>query len=106
MKFIPFSVLTLLSAISIPTQAQTLSSQFQSLVDSVYQSRPEALGILIHVEAGDQGISWTYATGYADTSRADKLKVDQPVLLASNTKPYVAAATLRLIEMGHIRGQM
>lgn len=74
--------------------------QFQQIVDSTYQANQDAIGIMIHVEAPDKNISWTYATGYADKDRNEKIDNDQPVLIASNTKTYVSAAILKLVENG------
>lgn len=76
------------------------------MLDSVYRENPKALGILIHVEAPDQGLSWTAASGFAEKSASAPLRIDQPVLIASNTKPYVATAILRLVEEGVLQLNM
>lgn len=75
-----------------------LEKQIDELTDSVYNANKDALGILIHVESPSNNLSWTKAIGFSDSSRTDTLLVDQPLLIASNTKTYVAAAILRLAE--------
>ena len=79
-------------------QAQSLTDQFQHQLDSFYQANPQAVGIIIHVEAPDKNISWTSAAGFAEKNGKEKLSKDQPALIASITKSYVAVAILRLIE--------
>ncbi|MFK7969997.1 MAG: serine hydrolase domain-containing protein [Bacteroidia bacterium] len=75
---------------------------FQTVLDSIYQQHPDAVGILAHIEAPDQQLSWSGAAGFSDKSKAKALEVDQPALLASNTKTFVSAAILRLVEEGEI----
>lgn len=79
-----------------------LQSVFQHKIDSLYAKHKDAVGIMVHVESPKQGVSWSYATGVSDIKTGTALKREQPVLIASNTKPYVAAATLRLVEEGKI----
>ena len=101
-------ILSLLLALGIvfsackeqPAQNRSPKTEpLQSALDSVYQAHPDARGIMVTVLAPDQNLSWTSAAGYADTS-GTPLEADQPVLIASNTKTYVAIAMLRLIEEG------
>ena len=80
-------------------QLQTI---FQSKIDSIYEKNKEAIGIIVHVEASKQNISWSYAKGVSDIKTNEVLNHQQPVLIASNTKPYVAAAILRLVEKGKL----
>jgi len=77
-----------------------LQAVFQHKVDSIYEKNKDAIGIIIHVEAPKQNISWSYAKGIASIGTNEPLADQQPVLIASNTKPYVAAAILRLVEKG------
>lgn len=76
--------------------------KFQGQLDSLYQENPEAVGAIIHLECPDKGISWSYAVGVDEKESKKQLSADQPVLIASNTKTYVAASTMRLIEMNKI----
>ena len=79
-----------------------LQTVFKQKVDSIYDKNKDAVGIIVHVEAPKHNISWSYAKGVADTSTNQALEDQQPVLIASNTKPYVAAAILRLVEKGEL----
>lgn len=79
-----------------------LQTVFKQKVDSIYHKNKDAVGIIVHVEAPKHNISWSYAKGVADTSTNQALEDQQPVLIASNTKPYVAAAILRLVEKGEL----
>ncbi len=79
-----------------------LETVFQNKIDSIYEKNKDAVGIIVHVEAPKQNISWSYAKGVSDIKTNEILKSENPLLLASVTKTYVAAATLRLIENGEI----
>lgn len=79
-----------------------LQTVFKQKVDSIYDKNKDAVGIIVHVEAPKHNISWSYAKGVANTSTNQALEDQQPVLIASNTKPYVAAAILRLVEKGEL----
>lgn len=81
------------------THAQHLEQDFQTIVDSIYQKNRDTEGILVHVEAPNKNISWSYAVGYSNKKRKQKLNAQQPVLIASNTKPYVSATILKLVEL-------
>ncbi len=48
---------TLLFFIPLLLTAQSLENQFDNLLDSVYNSNKDALGILIHVESPDRNVS-------------------------------------------------
>lgn len=80
------------------SQAQTLEKQWQKIVDSAYAENPESIGLIYHIEIPNRNISWSYAIGYSDNLKTEKLNPNQPVLIASNTKTYVSAAILKLIE--------
>ncbi|MEM6263971.1 MAG: serine hydrolase domain-containing protein [Bacteroidota bacterium] len=77
--------------------------QVQELLDSLYKDHEGTVGILLHVESPSQRISWTSAVGVADTLSKEPLQNEHPVLIASNTKPYVAASILRLVEQETIK---
>jgi D-alanyl-D-alanine carboxypeptidase len=87
---------------TIVLYAQPAEQQLQKIVDSFYRSIPNATGIMIHVASPDRKLSWSYATGYSEKSSKQKLAADQPVLIASNTKTYVAAAIVKLAELRKI----
>jgi D-alanyl-D-alanine carboxypeptidase len=75
---------------------------FQAVIESAFQKHPNAIGIMVHVEAPDQSISWSQAIGYSNWEKTDTIEADQPALIASITKNYVAVSILRLIEQGHL----
>lgn len=92
------SLFTSFVMFSMLGNAQTLETQFQHILDSVYLENDSAVGVFIHVEAPDQEISWTSAVGISDKISKQNVNKNQPVLIASNTKTYVSAAILRLVE--------
>ena len=81
----------------------TIQDKMQMALDSVFASHEGAVGTVMHVESPDKELSWTSARGVSQRDSDIKLTPDQPVLVASNTKTYVSAATLRLVEMGKIK---
>lgn len=76
--------------------------ELQSSLDSLYHSNLEAIGIMVHVEAPDISLSWSGAAGYSDKNEKTPLHPNQPILIASSIKTYVAASILRLIEEGQL----
>ncbi|MDA6071099.1 beta-lactamase family protein [Flavobacterium sp. AC] len=89
---------TLFLFISSISYTQNIELQFRNILDSTYHANRDAVGIMIHVEVPDHKISWTYATGFSDRDSREKINKDQPLLIASNTKTYVAASILKLVE--------
>ena len=79
----------------------TKTQSFQTILDSIYAENEDALGLMVYVEAPDMDISWSGVAGHSDKNGTD-LKKGQPVLIASNTKTYVSAAILRLVEQGKL----
>lgn len=57
---------------------------------------------MVHVESPQRNISFSMASGFSSKDANNPLEPDQPALLASNTKTFVSAAILRLVEMGHL----
>ncbi len=93
----------LFSLYSVTGYSQTLETQFQEVLDFTYQENTDAVGMIIHVEAPNKNISWTGVVGYSGKENTLALNTNQPVLIASNTKTYVAVATLKLVEKGKIK---
>lgn len=77
-------------------------NRISQLLDSIYQKHPETKGIAIHIEAPGYQISWNGAVGSADR-KGRKLTPDMPANIASNTKTYIAAAILRLVELEKVK---
>jgi D-alanyl-D-alanine carboxypeptidase len=56
----------------------------------------------MRVEAPGSGLSWSGVAGVSDLETGAPLTRDNPVRIASNTKTFLAAATLRLWEGGRL----
>lgn len=82
--------------------ADSVQTALQRVADSVIAARPRMPGIIIAVESKAYGRRWSVAAGFSDTATRTPLKPEQPVRIASNTKTYVAAALLRLVEQGRL----
>jgi D-alanyl-D-alanine carboxypeptidase len=91
----------LLQASATPP-ADSVGPALQRLADSVIAARPRLPGLLIAVQSKAHGRTWSVAAGLSDSTRKSPLRAEQPVRLASNTKTYVAAALLRLVEQGQL----
>lgn len=92
------NILIILLALPSLITAQRLEGEFQKQLDSLYKVNSDAIGVLIHVESPQNKLSWSSAVGFSNKESKEQLDVEQPVLIASNTKPYVATAILRLVE--------
>jgi D-alanyl-D-alanine carboxypeptidase len=85
-----------------PVPPDAIAPALQRLADSLVAARPRLPGIVIAVESRTFGRRWSVAAGLADSARRVPLRPEQPVRIASNTKTYVAAALLRLVEAGQL----
>lgn len=92
-----FLVLVLLTN-SLFSQVNRIEQNLQNSINSIYQLNPKAIGILVHVEAPNTGVSWSGAAGYSDSNKKTPLKADEPILIASSIKTYVSATILKLVE--------
>lgn len=54
------------------------------------------------MEAPDQNISWSGAVGYSNWEKTVPIDAEQPGLIQSITKNYVAVSILRLVEQGKV----
>ena len=77
---------------------QTVEKKLQHVLDSVFAANPASVGIMVHVESLKRGLLWSGASGYSAKDAKEKLEPDQPALIASNTKTFVSATILRLVE--------
>ena len=82
--------------------AQSIETKLQAVIDSIYAANPTSIGIVIHVESPNHRLSWSGSVGYADSEEKTELMPDQPALIASSIKPYIAATILRLQELGKL----
>ena len=77
-------------------------TEYQSIIDSIYQSNPKSIGIMVHIESPKKGISWSGGVGYSDAENKINLAPDQPALIASSIKTYVSSTILRLQEQNKL----
>lgn len=101
-KPILFYILYSLLLIGNHLYAQEEDSTFKYVVDTSFAAHPKTTGIMLSIISGD-GDSWNYATGVSDKNTKERLRTDQPVLIASNTKTYIAVAILRLCEQKKLK---
>ena len=100
--FLFISVFVCIGCATKKATHKTTSNSFQKVIDSIYKANPGSKGLLVHIEAPDKNISWSGAVGYSDYKAKTPLQKEQPGLIASSIKTYVAAAILRLVEEGSI----
>ncbi len=74
----------------------------RALLDESARTQASEYGVALHVDSPLLGLEWQGATGMADPVAGEPMTPDHPVRIASNTKTYIAAATLRLWEDGLI----
>lgn len=84
---------------SVKPTSEALLKTIEVKIDSIYKKNLNTNGLLVHIEAPDKNISWTKAVGYSNKTTKTPINKNQPALIASNTKTYVAVAILRLIEL-------
>ena len=80
----------------------TLEATLQRLVDDDLAAWPTMPARLLHVLAPGQRIDVEVAAGAADLATAEPLRPGTRFRIASVTKPFVAAAALRLVEDGRL----
>jgi D-alanyl-D-alanine carboxypeptidase len=79
-----------------------LAADLARLLDTTLAQSPEVPGVMLRVEAPTLGFVWTNAVGVFDKATREPLRPEHTVRIASNTKTYVAAAILRLVEDGKL----
>ncbi|MSR01534.1 MAG: class A beta-lactamase-related serine hydrolase [Gemmatimonadetes bacterium] len=84
-------------------QPDSIGPRLQHFADSLVAARPKLPGLILYVKDGRSGRQWRIASGWSDTARRVRLDPGQPLRIASNTKTYVAAAVLRLVERGTLQ---
>ena len=82
--------------------AADLTVKLQALLDSSYAAAPQVPGIILRVEAPAIGLVFSGAVGKADMKTGEALTPEHTVRMASNTKTYISAAVLRLVEDGKV----
>jgi D-alanyl-D-alanine carboxypeptidase len=72
------------------------------LVDGVVRDNHNVHAVALSVDSPMLGVDWRGAAGVADPGSAEQMTADRPVRIASNTKTYVSATVLRLVEEGRM----
>ncbi|MEO1626197.1 MAG: serine hydrolase domain-containing protein [Bacteroidota bacterium] len=85
-----------------PAPGQEEETFQQLLEEAMRDSYDQAAGISMAVVAPSLGIDWSGAVGSDRRDSLRTLGTDQPFRIASVTKTFVAAAILRLHEMGRL----
>lgn len=96
---LPFLLLISYSSVNA-YQAEELKLSLQELIDNAIEQDSTIPGILLHVEAPDQDLSYSVSSGVSDLSTRAPLPENGTARIASNTKTYVAVSVLRLWEQG------
>ena len=60
--------------LNICAPAQSVETRFQSVIDSIYNANPSSVGILVHVESPENGVSFTGASGSPYKDATTKLR--------------------------------
>jgi D-alanyl-D-alanine carboxypeptidase len=79
-----------------------LERELQAMVDAAIRDHDNLPAIALAVDAPRLGLAWEGAAGVADPASGEPMAPDRPVLVASITKTFVAAAVLRLWEEGRL----
>jgi D-alanyl-D-alanine carboxypeptidase len=82
----------------IPDHKIPIENNLSEKLDSIYASNTESIGIMVHIEYPNKNLSWSGAVGYSNKEKKTKIEINQPILIASNTKTFVAVTILRLSE--------
>jgi D-alanyl-D-alanine carboxypeptidase len=90
------------SELLVNKKIQKTEALCQAVLDSIYKANPNAVGIMAHVESYKRKLSWSGAAGTSD-KKGTPIQADQPALIASNTKTYVSASILRLVELNKLQ---
>jgi D-alanyl-D-alanine carboxypeptidase len=80
------------------TPAADVTAALAALVDRTVSQTPSIPGLLLHVQAPDQGLDISVAAGLDDRATGAPLSPDAGLRSASNTKTFTAATILRLVE--------
>ena len=92
------TVVLVFGLFSLVSFGQTVDEQIQEVIDAAMLANPDAIGILVSVECPDKKVSFSGAAGSTTKGAQLEIAPDRSALIASNTKTFVAAATLKLSE--------
>ena len=95
----PIIALALALGAAMPSAASAVSGQsLQAALERVTAEHRLIPGAAAYVSAPREGLPWKGAAGRTALQGGDPLDPDDPFRLASTTKPFVAAAVIRLVE--------
>lgn len=98
-KFLLFLVLVF----PVAGQAQPdLGSDLQALLESNLKANPSVPGISLFVICPPLDLQWAGGSGTISHQSTEPMSASHTFRTASNTKTYVAASILRLVEEGHL----
>jgi D-alanyl-D-alanine carboxypeptidase len=83
-------------------QAGTLAADLAQIVATFHAENPAAPGAAAAVICPPLGLNWSAAVGHVARGANEPLTPAHTFRIASNTKTYVAAAVLRLVEDGRL----
>ncbi len=87
---------------AVPPAAPDPADDLQALIEKVVADDAAVHGAALAVFSPSLGLAWEGAAGWADPENGTEMTPAHPVRIASNTKTYVAAAILRLVEDGRL----
>jgi len=85
-----------------PTPEPDLGRALQSLLETAVEDATGIPAVALYVNAPRLKLEWNGAAGLADPASGTEMTPEHPVRIASNTKTFVAAAVLRLVEEGRL----
>lgn len=95
--------LLMASMMASPACAQSnmaASAPFQEVLERIVRDDPTSPGAIIAVSSPTLGIEWQGAVGKVERGKADPLRPTDAFRVASVTKVFTSATTMRLIEEG------
>ena len=98
----PVLVVCLVTLSSVALADDNPATRLQTVLEDFHAANPSAPGVVVHVESSSRDLDWTAAVGLPVRDSTDPLTVDCTFRIASNTMTYVAAAILRLAELGKL----
>lgn len=80
----------------------TIEHRLQTAVDAAVDGNDAVRSAALHADSAALGLTWEGAAGFADPVAGTPMSPSHPSRIASNTKTFVAAAVLRLMEEGEL----
>ena len=97
-----FVLLSCALALPAPAGASALEEDLQAEIESFLAENPTAPGVAVYLVSPRLGLDWCGAAGTTAREGGEALTCAHTCRIASNTKTYVAAAVLRLVEQGRL----